>query len=422
MKVGEVKSTYYEKSIFIITFFSTFMLVQFWIFDLFWILQILFFLLNFISTRKLRITKDKMIISLYVVWILSTIFCLMSDIPVSYKKNSIIAIAFLVPTFLSVSFYERYLKSERFVGFIRKALTLTCVIEVILCLVQFVLYKGAHIDLNQLIFRDILHMVENPSQYKVGVYHPSGMCWHSVFIAPVAILTFVLSQNYIIKILAIMAAVVCNNATAMIGISVCILFYLFFCGVDFMKKTNKCIRKRIILSITIVLLLAIPILIYTGILSTIIQKIIDIYERSTGIVYDGGSANAHIRYYTAYPQVVDNENIIQIFFGYGTGNSGYPISKLFGQYAELKSWVVESDVMNQLYSNGIIGFIFYYGFLLYIAIRGYRLDRRYFILIISFIIAGITYNIQFDWLIFLEILLYICVKKKINLFEKRRIN
>ena len=135
MKVGEVKSTYYEKSIFIITFFSTFMLVQFWIFDLFWILQILFFLLNFISTRKLRITKDKMIISLYVVWILSTIFCLMSDIPVSYKKNSIIAIAFLVPTFLSVSFYERYLKSERFVGFIRKALTLTCVIEVILCLV-----------------------------------------------------------------------------------------------------------------------------------------------------------------------------------------------------------------------------------------------------------------------------------------------
>ena len=158
-----------------------------------------------------------MIISLYVVWILSTIFCLMSDIPVSYKKNSIIAIAFLVPTFLSVSFYERYLKSERFVGFIRKALTLTCVIEVILCLVQFVLYKGAHIDLNQLIFRDILHMVENPSQYKVGVYHPSGMCWHSVFIAPVAILTFVLSQNYIIKILAIMAAVVCNNATAMIG-------------------------------------------------------------------------------------------------------------------------------------------------------------------------------------------------------------
>lgn len=164
-------------------------------------------------------------------------------------------------------------------------------------------------------------------------------------------------------------------------------------------------------------MLAIPILIYTGILSTIIQKIIDIYERSTGIVYDGGSANAHIRYYTAYPQVVDNENIIQIFFGYGTGNSGYPISKLFGQYAELKSWVVESDVMNQLYSNGIIGFIFYYGFLLYIAIRGYRLDRRYFILMTGLIITGITYNIQFDWIVYIEFLLYLMVKFKVNLFS-----
>lgn len=90
---------------------------------------------------------------------------------------------------------------------------------------------------------------------------------------------------------------------------------------------------------------------------------------------------------------------------------------MFGQYAELKSWVVESDVMNQLYSNGIIGFIFYYGFLLYIAIRGYRLDRRYFILMTGLIITGITYNIQFDWIVYIEFLLYLMVKFKVNLFS-----
>ena len=57
--------------------------------------------------------------------------------------------------------------------------------------------------------------------------------------------------------------------------------------------------------------------------------------------------------------VVKNSSIIQFLFGYGTGNSGYTMSNLYGQYVDLKSWVVETDVMNQIYSNGIIGFILY---------------------------------------------------------------
>lgn len=409
-------STRYEKSIFMIIFFSTFMLVQFDIFDLFWILQVVFLLRHIVVTKKLRITRNRTIISLYCIWILSTLLCFVSDIPLSYKKNSIIAIAFLIPTFFSVSFYERYLKSERFVVYIKKALALTCTLQVILCIVQFFLYNGAHIDLNQLIFRDFLHMVENPSQYKLRVFHPSGLCWHSAFMAPVAIIAFVVCDNYFIKVLSVVDVVICNNATAMLGIGVCLVLTLMFSIVDFLKGESRITRKRTFIAVSLVTVVIISIFFCTDVLPVVCKKIIDVYGRATGSVYDGGSANAHIRYFTAYPNVVKNGSIIQFLFGYGTGNSGYTMSKLYGQYVDLKSWVVETDVMNQVYSNGIIGFILYYGFLLYIAIEGYKLDRKYFILMISIILAGITYNIQFDWVIFLEFLLFLTVRFKVNLF------
>lgn len=417
MKAIISKSTRYEKSIFIIVFFSTFMLVQFGIFDLFWCLQAVFFLAHTIITRKLRITRDRTIISLYCIWVLSTLLCFVSDIPLSYKKNSIIAIVFLVPTFFTVSFYERYIRSERFVAYIRKALALTCTVQVIVCIAQFLLYNGAHIDLNQLVFRDILHMVENPSQYKLGVFHPSGMCWHSAFIAPVVIIAFILCDSYFIKILAVIDAVICNNATAMIGIGVCLGLTSMFSIVDFLKRASKTVRKRTFIAISLIVVAIIPILFCTNIVPVVCDKIVDIYGRATGAVYDGGSANAHIRYFTAYPNVVKNSSIIQFLFGYGTGNSGYTMSNLYGQYVDLKSWVVETDVMNQIYSNGIIGFILYYSFLLYIAIIGYKLNRKYFILMISIILAGITYNIQFDWVLFMEFLLFLTIKFKVDLFE-----
>lgn len=47
----------------------------------------------------------------------------------------------------------------------------------------------------------------------------------------------------------------------------------------------------------------------------------------------------------------------------------------------------------------------------------YKLNRKYFILTISIILAGITYNIQFDWMLFMEFLLFLTIKFKVDLFE-----
>ena len=411
-----IKNRRYDRSVFLLVLFSTFMVVQFKIVDLFWVLQILFFMVYIILTKNKQIIIDKWILILYIIWGLSTVVCLVSNIPLSYKKNSIIAFFHLIPIFLSILVFSRHIGSESFVESIRKAVIFSCIIQLIWCFIQFLLYKSMFIDLNQIIFRDILHLVENPSQYKLGVYHPSGMCWHSAFMAPVTIVAFVFSKNYFIKILAIIDAVICNNATAMIGMCVCLAisacFYLF----DFWRKRIKTIKKGTIIGIVVGIMAIVVILMNTDIFFVLIQKIINIYERATGISRDGSSI-AHIRYFTAFPKVVEDENIIQVFLGYGTGNSGHPISKLFGQYADLKSWVVESDIMNQIYSSGIFGFLIFYGLLLYIAIRGLKIDKRYFILMISLILAGITYNIQFHWVIFIEFLMYFCVRKGINIFQ-----
>lgn len=417
MESGNKKNTGHERSAGWIVFFSTFMLVQIGIFDLFFILQSLFLVYLFLVRKKISIIKDRVVLYTYMVWILSTFFCLFSNIPLSYKKNSIIAIGSLLLVFLSVSQYEKYTYSREFMRIIRKAIVTTCTLQVLWCIVQLFLYRCFEIDLNREIFCNLLRLVEEPSQYKVGVYHPSGMCWHSVFIAPIAILLFTLSDSIVSKGLAFFAAIVCNNATAMIGIFVCIGFTVLISVMDVIKKSHRTVKQRTIVLGVLLIIVSFAILFFTSIGTSVLKRIVEIYYRASGIANDDSSF-AHMRYYSAISQIIDDESIIQFLFGYGTSNSGYPFSKIFGQYVDVKSWVVESDIMNQFYSGGLLGFFSFYIILFYIALKGYKVDRRYSIVALSFIVSGITYNIQFNWVIYIEMLFYFFVKNKVPFNEE----
>ena len=415
LKLNNKINVYKQQAFLIIVFFCTFMLFRVNIFELFWILEVIFIIIQIGLQKKIIIMKDKLIISLFVSWIISTLYSFVSDIPTSYKMNSAIAIIYLIPTFFSISYCLGDMKNKYFVEKIKKIIVISCSIQLIWCLLQFILYNFANIDLNQVIFSDILHVMENPSSYKFGVYNPSGMCWHPAFMAPIVIIAFSISESYIIKILAIVDSIICNNATALIGISICLIVSIIISIIEFVKKSQKKTQKKIILWILVMIIIFVPLIIHYNVFDIIQTKIVDIYQRSAGLVNDGGSANAHIRYYTAFPEIVKKENIGKLLLGYGTSNSGFPISKILGQYTNLESWSVESDVMNQLYSNGIIGFLLFYGFLLYIAIKGFKIDKRYFIVMVGLILSGITYNIQFNWVIFIEFLFYFMVKAKMKL-------
>ena len=95
------------------------------------------------------------------------------------------------------------------------------------------------------------------------------------------------------------------------------------------------------------------------------------------------------------------------------------MSFLYSQYASMKSWAVETDIMNMIYSRGLIGFAAFLGFLAQIIAKGCKRDFRYVTIPICFLAAGITYNVQFSWVFFLEILLLLSLEQDINIFGKQ---
>ena len=77
------------------------------------------------------------------------------------------------------------------------------------------------------------------------------------------------------------------------------------------------------------------------------------------------------------------------------------------------NWAIESDIMDKLYSLGIVGFVLYYTFLSKILIRGYKIDKKYTIVTLAIIIQGFGYNVQWDYIFLIELVFYICKKIKL---------
>ena len=77
----------------------------------------------------------------------------------------------------------------------------------------------------------------------------------------------------------------------------------------------------------------------------------------------------------------------------------------------------ECDYINILVSRGIVGFISYYSLLVYIMLKGLKIDVRYFIFIFVILFQGFGYNIQFDYLLLVEIIMFISIRENINFFE-----
>ena len=80
------------------------------------------------------------------------------------------------------------------------------------------------------------------------------------------------------------------------------------------------------------------------------------------------STSAHLVYYLIYPRIVSESSISQILFGYGYNCSGFIFSVIDNRY-NLGNWSVESEIMDRLYSLGIVGFLLYVSVSLYCYIK-----------------------------------------------------
>ncbi len=410
-----------QKWIYLLIITASMTVITFKVFSLFFFLSVFFVLLYFVKNGEISFSSDYLINILFASVAVSSLLAMFSNIPMSYKKGIIVSAFLMAPVyFVAAVICRKFRDDQSLFRTLSDAIVLMGKIQIVWCLIQFAAYKAAGLDLNQIIFSDIFHFVESASHYKAsnGELEPSGFGWHPSIMAPLTVMTYCFSNNIIWKVLAVAGAIVSGNSTSLLGILICILLNLFFRILH--KSIDSKAGNITIYIFAIAIIAGIPLLIKSGIFEKIMVKVALIFQRIIGTADDGGSADAHMRYYQAYPQVIGMSSPLQLLFGYGLGCSGYPFSVLFNQYSSLKSWAVESDIMNILISRGILGFICYYAPLIYIIFKGYKINYLYVVVMLTILLEGITYNVQYDYVFFIELLMYIAVKHDIDLFQLRK--
>ncbi|MEE0861729.1 MAG: hypothetical protein U0L79_01985 [Lachnospiraceae bacterium] len=381
--------------------------------SLFLYVSVLYIFFGIVYAKKFKLIDDVSVYLVFFIYMLSMVTCVFSNIAYSYKYACVRATIIMMLVFAVLHFVNYHIYSKDNVGeIIVKAVKIMCAMHIFWSLLAFFAFKLFGWDLNQKIFADILGLLESASQYKEGVLQPSGLSWHSSTLAPILTLSYFLFDRIEMKLLSVVVAVICGNATALIGICICVFF-----DISYTVIKRKPLSKKIMKLLVILLIIAILSLVLTGYYKNIIDKVVYILQRMSGNS-DDSSAYAHIRYYWSYPQVVKLSSTFQVLFGYGKGCSGFPIGELFGQYRHLGNWSVESDIMDILISEGIVGFVIFYYFLFKIINKGRKIDIRYSFVVIVWILEGITYNIQFEWFIFIEVVFLLLIKKGYNIFQK----
>lgn len=374
-------------------------------------LIVLIYLVLIKDKGKIHLINDPLIILIFLEFYLSGILAQFGNMNEVYKKTALVMPTLVLPLLLLIGELVNLIHhNKKIIYFFVKGLKIACLIQFIYIPIQYICYHYSGIDINKLVFVDTLKFVQNGSFIRDWVWYPSGITAHSAIVAPLMVLGVVLFRNPYIKCLILIDSLICGSSSAVIGV---ILSSFFLCLSRLLDK-HKITYKRIMSLIFFVFIILI-ILLFTDSLNVVLDKTEYIISRLFGSSNDS-STNAHILYYYRYPLIFKNNTIVNNLFGYGYGCSGY-IFSILDNRINIGNWSVESEVMDRLYSLGIIGFVLYYIFLLNILIKGYRIDKRYTIVMLAIIIQGFGYNLQWDYIFLIELIFYFCIKLKINFFN-----
>lgn len=374
----------------------------------FFYIGLAFIVYSIVNKGKLKILKDPLIIAIFAEFFISGIFAQFSGLNSELKKTAIIMPILVMPIFLEAGIFEGLIKrNESILQVILKGVRLACIIQFIYIPVQYLLYHFAGIDLNKEIFVNALGFVKSASFIRDWVWYPSGITWHSAIVAPLMVIGIVLFDNVYLRMLIILDAFICGSSSAIVGVTLTFIMLIFF------KLTKGAIKlkKYALYSIMGIIITIAVIFLSTDLWSIVFDKFNYIFIRLFGTVKDS-STSAHILYVYNYPTFLKEGSLIQILFGKGYACSGSVFSSMYGG-----TWSVESEIMDRLYSLGLVGFILYNTFLLKIVVKGNKIDKRYGIIIIAIFVEGFGYNVQWDYILLIELILYICVKHKINIFD-----
>lgn len=397
-------------------FTSSFIVLQIAGRTLFLWLQILYVISSLIISKKISLYRDRLYNLIYISIGLSMVSALNNGIPRSYQRATVYW--FIVNTIIYIIVYNLHYEFSKGNGnkitqCIRKAFVAMSFVQLIWVPLQFVAYHFAGVDINNLIFVKTLKCVEEASFVRDWVWYPSGLTWHSAILAPMFVIDLLIFKNKIIMLLIVVDAFLCGSSTAIVGVVLTIaieFLHWLFCEKKIFNKYGY------ITSILAIFAVGAIFKMNPYLIDNMSKQFIFLIGRISGISNDA-STKAHLQYYFDYLNIAKKSSLAEILFGYGEGTSGYMISKIYGRYNDLKSWSVESDVVDKLLSRGIFGTITFYLYLFRIGIRGRKINYKYMVLVLIIFIQGFGYNIQFDYIFLMESFIYITALYGIDFFE-----
>lgn len=298
-----------------------------------------------------------------------------------------------------------------------KGFDITCNISLIWCCLQVIFDRLLKIDINGVIFGGLLGVHGQVSSRVDGHIIPTGFFYHRGVIVPILIYAYFRANKVWLKALTIIIAFVSKSASVSIGIIACVLFELLYKFILFIKKkrvSKKAFGVSVLVCFSVVLLF---ILFSRQIVNELMLLVVRILDASKNIA--DNSSSVHWLYYANFKYILSNMSVGEVLFGTGLGTSGFQYSIFNGQYANLESWVVESDFINIFINQGLVGFLLWlYGLVRIVRIclkkHKYYEHAAFVIIILG---VGVLYNIQFSWVFLFELTLYVMLKNEAPIFN-----
>lgn len=300
----------------------------------------------------------------------------------------------------------------------------SCIVTLIWCFCNWDFYYAFHLDINTIVFSKIFGIAGAASDYHNGAIIPSGFYSHRAILMPSFIYMFFSTSNPYLMIVIILMGCLTRSTALIMGL---VLAMLFKVGTFLVTSLYKKVRKKeLIVVLSIIVITFAGIFICRSKISELVGYMLMRIADATSNKADNSSV-VHFLYYKNLPVIIKKMNIVNVLFGTGFGTSGQHYVWFNGQYADMGAWVVESDYINILLSQGIVGIILW-GYILtkiiILSIKYNYWENIAFVLIVAFV--GIMYNIQFTWFIIIEFAFLLLTKREVRVFNssfkgKRRI-
>lgn len=359
-----------------------------------------------------RIKSDKYFIFSFVATLFTTLIAINNtDLSEGFRHSAIMG--GIIYLFVLLLYFLMQLKIKYALQLL-KGFELSCKLTLVWCFLQIIFFYALNIDINALIFGNILGASNGKGDYYNGSVIPSGFYSHRAILIP-CLLYLIFSTSSVLVMLAIVLIGFLTRSVAMIiGIIITILFKIYYSNIK--NKSMKISTKKL-MAILVVIISISAFAVARSSEITELSNYVSIRIRDITSNKADNSSVVHFLYYKNFGVVFKKLSLTDIFFGTGFSTSGQHYTWFNGQYSIMKSWVVESDYINIFLSQGVIGF----GLWLYLMgkiaitskIHGYW-ENIFFILVLS--LVGVMYNIQFTWFLLVEMAILVLSEKGRKIF------